>query len=115
VNGRIFHEATPAKRAAALAFSVFLAKWKTFRQKHETQGVRVQSADRYVEEFLDYADLAQYLDIILRRELAQAALDEHAAMETVLDPTYRERNRERKDELRLIIAQATLELEDLKL
>jgi hypothetical protein len=115
MNGRIFHEPTPAKRAAALAFSVFLAKWKEFRRKHEVQGARVDAADRYVEEFLDYADLNRYLDILMRLELAQAALDEHATMETVLDPTYRERNRERKDELRLTIARARLELEDLKL
>jgi hypothetical protein len=117
MNGRIFHEPTPAKRAAALAFSVFLAKWKEFQQRQEslTGAPRLSAADSYVEEFLDYADLASYLDILLRRELAQAALDEHTAMEAVLDPIYRERNRERKDELRLQIAQATLELEDLKL
>lgn len=72
MNGRIVHETTPARRVAALAFSVILEKYKEFTREN-----RGRDVDKiFFEEFIDYADLATPLDVVLQHEFTLIRIDE---------------------------------------
>jgi len=72
MNGRITDEVTPARRISALAFSVVLQKFEEWRRNNPTR----MNDFIHVEEFLDYGDFIEPVEICLKREFALSRLDE---------------------------------------
>jgi hypothetical protein len=72
MNGRITDETTPARRISALAFSVVLRKFEEFRRANPER----MNDFLHVEEYLDYGDFIEYMDICLKKEFILTRIDE---------------------------------------